>query len=999
MKTFKKISLGLVVLFGILIFGVLAHKPALAAGCGYSACSQSDITSVSDWTFKDQNNITATFQGTPVTFTDNKPFDGNHRYDAPAGIFCSGGGGGSLTSGLGSIQITDWSQVTSGTDPVTATVVDIDYYDTGIGTTPQAHCINWGNIPQGNIQAVSIKGTPTTVVSGGSWLWSGTTIVSGDNKNVLTPVNSDNLLYGKSTSDQCNGGTIIKLDSPQSSTGNLYSLVTWQPRGNPIGIDANGESSLVNSSGQPYYASQKCIVTSGPTAINILASYSGNGQPSNNCVLQDNGEWVCTVVNPGPVSGGGTTGGTTCESSSSTALEWIMCPLFKISTALADKLITLFEGQLCFKTDVATTASGTTCKTFDTTSIKPAWSAIKNIVSGLLVIIMLISIFSQAFSIGPIDAYTIRKLLPRLVAAVILIQLSFFLFSWVINVVNDAGEGLSSLLKGIFPGDINNFYALLHNAGIGNGAAGAASWVGFIGLIGLSVAALPTLLVMLFGILISLLVGLAVLIFRKILIVTLLILAPFALLLWILPNTERYWKMWWDNFLKILLMYPIIILIIEAGRIFAWVAGANGVSGGEFIAMLIVIIGFFGPLFILPKTYKWGGSLMTAAGGTLTSLSKPVTEKGGAGLRGIGERWQGRRANKYDPQAGIVSKGIRRLQSGHAIPFSERSRRLAIAGGDKWAAERNDEASALVNRVYELAVANGYKMPDGSTLEGVAAGKQALVDLAGQDTTTMFGRQKDVANRAAKSAEKQLLDTKSFIEMQDATISRGKNKGKRASEVAPFRSALISSPPHYSEVTRNRHDMAPDVYDGAENDTGYKYADVAAGSTEYWNLEHARLSKALERLTPEQLQSDHYGLFQDVAKVSEATGSSGLADLLSSRMEDFARSGTLGQNAVGSLRGGKEKYVDEALARASRPRDLASFFPGARPGPLPPTTPPASESSGLRPVPVDEGTLYVQRSAIQPGDTVSPAGVVIIQSGRTRSTGNEEPPEPRPPTP
>lgn len=310
----------------------------------------------------------------------------------------------------------------------------------------------------------------------------------------------------------------------------------------------------------------------------------------------------------------------TCEAKWSNPLTWIACPLFNIAADLTNFLLDLFEKQLCFRTEDSSNPY-IECQTTDTDSIKPAWNAIKNIVSALLIIILLIAIFAQAVSIGPIDAYTLRKLLPRLVAAVILIQISWYLFSWVVNVVDDIGEGLMALLEGIFSSsasvNINNLNQLLGHAGIGDGTAALVNWTFILGLIVFGVIALPMLLLMLFTAVVALLVALAVLIFRKVIIITLLLLAPIALLLWILPNTENYWKMWWQNFVKVLLMFPLIVLIIEAGRIFAYVAGptATGVAAPDvFIRLFIVMVGFFGPLFIIPKTYKWGGALMQAVG-------------------------------------------------------------------------------------------------------------------------------------------------------------------------------------------------------------------------------------------------------------------------------------------------------------------------------------------------------------------------------------------------
>lgn len=399
-----------------------------------------------------------------------------------------------------------------------------------------------------------------------------------------------------------------------------------------------------------------------PAKIDV--QYRSN--PSQECIEgQPNPSTIGTSIkvyfniddpNAPPVGGGGggggtEEGGTTCESSSSTALEWIMCPLFNIAGDLANSLIGLFESELCFKTDVSPTANTPSCESFNTSKIVPAWSAIKNIVSALLVIVMLLAIISQAFSIGPIDVYTIRKLLPRLIAAVILIQISFYLFSWAINLVNDIGVGINDLLQSIFPAKSNKLADLLANVDPKMYTSTGVFWLGMIAVVGFAIAALPMVLLLLFSAVVAILIGLAVLIFRKVLIVALLLTAPLALLMWVLPNTERYWKMWWENFIKILFMFPIIVLIIEAGRIFAWVAGS---ASSGFIGVFLVFVGFFGPLFLLPKTYKWGGALMQATGSGAFKFGGRMSEKPSGYFK---DRQEGLKAERIRQSQERYSKG------------------------------------------------------------------------------------------------------------------------------------------------------------------------------------------------------------------------------------------------------------------------------------------------------------------------------------------------------
>lgn len=172
--------------------------------------------------------------------------------------------------------------------------------------------------------------------------------------------------------------------------------------------------------------------------------------------------------------------------------------------------------------------------------------------------------------------------------------------------------------------------------------------------------------------------------------------------------------------------------------------------------------------------------------------------------------------------------------------------------------------------------------------------------------------------------------------MQDAVVSSGKNAGKRVNELEPFRAALISSPQHYSATTGNRPDMAVDIMDSAEKRTGLSYKTVTPGSTDYGRLEQARLSETLERLTPEQVERSHYGLFDDIgihgnsAYIDKVTGGTiahpvtgapmTISDVFAQKLIDFkAAPGVSGKNAVGALFGGKQPHADAALAHAINP--------------------------------------------------------------------------------
>ena len=309
----------------------------------------------------------------------------------------------------------------------------------------------------------------------------------------------------------------------------------------------------------------------------------------------------------------------TCEQNSGGwALSWLACPVLNAASSLTQALLDLFEGQLSFS--VGQLGNGAA-------KIHQSWALIRDIATALVVVALLIMVFSQAVSFGPFDAYTIRKMLPRLVAAVILIQISWVASIWVIDFVNSIAKGIADLMFYPFGGSANmDLFSLLGNAGLGGTELGVLNWAAIGVVTALAVAFLFSMLGVAFVAIIALLFALFTLIFRKVLIIALLIFAPLALLAWVLPGTERYWKLWRENFIKVLFMFPIIVAIISAGRVFAYVVGSQN-NQSNLLSLVFILVGFFGPLFILPRTFKWGGTAMNLAGNGIMKASSRVSER------------------------------------------------------------------------------------------------------------------------------------------------------------------------------------------------------------------------------------------------------------------------------------------------------------------------------------------------------------------------------------
>lgn len=222
-----------------------------------------------------------------------------------------------------------------------------------------------------------------------------------------------------------------------------------------------------------------------------------------------------------------------------------------------------------------------------------------------------------------LDAYTLRKIAPRILFAVIGVNLSIYLCVAAIDVTNIFGGGIADLLRAPFIDD-NSFKKIpdidtsVESSIVGVVGAGGVA----IGLFGLAsgVAALSVLevlamfAIMIAGVALVAIAILATLVIRYGAILFLSIVSPIAIALWVLPGTEKYFRTWWDTFLKVLIMYPIIAVIFAVSDILASIFlntndEVNDISSvvSVFVAMFVI----YAPLFMIPFAFKLSGGIVS----------------------------------------------------------------------------------------------------------------------------------------------------------------------------------------------------------------------------------------------------------------------------------------------------------------------------------------------------------------------------------------------------
>ncbi|MBX4190714.1 MFS transporter [Candidatus Saccharibacteria bacterium] len=432
----------------------------------------------------------------------------------------------------------------------------------------------------------------------------------------------------------------------------------------------------------------------------------------------------------------------TCESNFIHPFSWIVCPALGYTDQMIQGIYGQVEDMLCFntgdsnliQTGTQSSTGGVVCEGPNSlvNGVKASWNIFKNIASALLVIVMLIMVISQAIGGGLFDAYTIRKMLPKLVAAVILMQLSFLLLKYAIDLSNDAGSAIGQIMMAPFGGVDNMNLGDMIGKGVHVATGSSGGQVAFnlfatVAAIGGAVYAIPALPLLAFYVFLGVFIAFFVLVLRKLLIIMLVILAPLAFIAWVLPGTDRYWKLWRDNLIKLLAMFPLIMAMLSAGRIVAYITSQAGSGASMFVpklgvahigsipvpyvasvtgfADLAIIVGaYFAPYYLLPKTFSWGGQLLSQAGKQVESLTKKGSEPAKNFLK---EREKGYRAERRRKSQERVAAGqdtfrtlnpvkwgtstVDKLRSGKWDPTLGRPR--FIAGGSR---RRQDALAAYV---------------------------------------------------------------------------------------------------------------------------------------------------------------------------------------------------------------------------------------------------------------------------------------------------------------
>ena len=352
-------------------------------------------------------------------------------------------------------------------------------------------------------------------------------------------------------------------------------------------------------------------------------------------------------------------------------LKWLVCPATGKIAEAVDWLYARIDGVL--RIDPISMD--------DDSPVYNIWKYFLTVTNILFIIFLVVVIYSQITGLG-INNYGVKKTLPKMIVAAVLVNLSFIGCSALVDVSNVIGDNVRGLFASIGEstvqvktdssvsveeGDFTDEEKLqdigflgslfdepqedysdeekLQNIGFlgslfdepqedysdeeklrgvdenGYGVVGTLLGVG-AGVLAFETGAIWMLIPVLLGALVSVITGLITIAMRQAIVTLLIMISPLAMVAYILPNTGRWFTKWWDLLKRMLVFYPMFSLLFGASNLAGYVIIA---SAKDWFGILLGLAVQIFPLFYSWTLMKMSGTILGMINTKLNGLmAKPL---------------------------------------------------------------------------------------------------------------------------------------------------------------------------------------------------------------------------------------------------------------------------------------------------------------------------------------------------------------------------------------
>jgi hypothetical protein len=450
----------------------------------------------------------------------------------------------------------------------------------------------------------------------------------------------------------------------------------------------------------------------------------------------------------------------TSSCSVDSGVGWWICPITNFLASGMDKIFDILAGFLAVQPP----------QTGQDNSLYRAWSYMRSIANVAFVIAFLIIIYSQISNMG-VSSYGIKKLLPRLIVAALLVNVSYLICSVAIDISNILGYSVQDIfinIRNSLVGGEGNGYQIaswesVSGFVLSGGTAATAGLVGgFVTLTDFGVAGTIFLLLpaVVAG-LVAIVVALFIMAARQAIIIIFVVISPLAFVAYLLPNTEKWFEKWRETFMTMLVLFPAFSVVFGGSQLAGTVIIQNANSINLVILGMMVQVA---PLFITPLLIRFGGGLIGKIAGLANNPQKGLVDRTRNFTK---DRTENLRTRRLGNGGGFLRSGAR-WRDGRRRYREGRAGAATSQADARWANDRRFQ------RVDQLSREAADKKSFGETLSENRYGRSKLIDSSRQQLL-------DIDLRNAKGT---LANTNQMAEVQFKNIG-AKNSADRRGVIAP----------------------------------------------------------------------------------------------------------------------------------------------------------------------------------------------------------------------
>ena len=240
-------------------------------------------------------------------------------------------------------------------------------------------------------------------------------------------------------------------------------------------------------------------------------------------------------------------------------------------------------------------------------AVRQQWGNLLNVANAILIIAFLVVIYSTATSTGGLSNYDVKKLLPRIIIFAMAINLSYYICMALVDLSNILGHGIFGLFLGGKAGDAPQLVD----------RAKETAQVISPGVEVITTVAIVAILIFLVGppIIIALLTILFALVVRGMALMILVIISPVAIASYLFNSQglSKGFTMWLDNYIKLLLVYPLFMLVWAGSRVVSSLNPNSPDAALAIFGLLMEVICLVAPAMSILPLFKMSGDIMGKA--------------------------------------------------------------------------------------------------------------------------------------------------------------------------------------------------------------------------------------------------------------------------------------------------------------------------------------------------------------------------------------------------